>query len=240
MSIEARYALYFAPRRSSGWWRFGARWLGRAAASGEPVEQTGVPGVTLEEFRALTAAPRVYGFHATLKAPFALRDGATRAALIEALAGFCSERASFPLPPLEVERLDDFLALVPLGRESRVNDLAADCVREFDAFRAPVSPAERERYGRRGLSPRQDRYLAQWGYPYVLTEFRFHLTLTGSLDATPPHHVAALIAAARPALAELNAAPLRVDAVSLFEQADPASPFLLRRRFPLRARKRGA
>jgi putative phosphonate metabolism protein len=240
MSIQARYALYFAPPRTSGWWRFGARWLGRDAATGAPVEQTGVPGVTLDEFRALTAAPRAYGFHATLKAPFVLREGTTRKALVEALAVFCSLRAPFPLPPLEVERLDDFLALVPAGRESRVNDLAADCVREFDAFRAPPPPAERERYGRRGLSARQDRYFAQWGYPYVLTEFRFHLTLTGSLDATPPHHMTALIAAARAAVSELNGAPLRVDAVSLFEQTDPASPFLLRRRFPFRARKRRA
>jgi len=240
MSIQARYALVFAPRRTSAWGRFGARWLGRDAASGEPADQIAVAGIAPEAFRALTAAPRAYGFQASLTAPFALRAGATREGLAEALAAFCSRRAPFPLPPLAVERLDDFLAVVPAGRESRINDLAADCVREFDAFRAPLQAAERERYDRQGLSPRQDRYLAQWGDPHVLAEFRFHFALTGSLDAAPPHQVAALITAARDAIAGLGTTPLGVDAVSLLEQADPAGPFRLIRRFPLGARRRRA
>jgi putative phosphonate metabolism protein len=234
----ARYALSFAPRRSSLWWRFGVRWLGWDAASGAPVEQAALPGVAREAFHALTAAPRAQGFHAALKAPFALRDGATPKGLLEALARFCSARSPFSLPPLAAERLGDFLALVPAGRESRVNDLAADCVREFDAFRAPLPTAERHRYGGTGLSPRQERYLAEWGEPYVLTDFRFHLTLTGSLERAPPQLVAALIAAARDALAELDGTRLRVDAVCLFEQPDPQSPFRLAKRVPFRGGRR--
>jgi L-alanine-DL-glutamate epimerase-like enolase superfamily enzyme len=65
----------------------------------------------------------------------------------------------------------------------------------------------------------------------VFAEYRFHLSLTGSLDGTPPHQVTALVAAARDAL---PAAPLRLDAVSLFEPSEPAAPFRLVRRFLLR------
>ena len=230
----ARYALSVAPRRSTLWWRFGTRWLGRDAASGALVEQAAIPGVAREAFHALTSAPRAQGFHATLKAPFALRDGATPEGLLDALARFCSARSPFSLPPLAAERLGGRLALVPVGRESRVNDLAADCVREFDALRAPLPAVERERYSDAGLSPRQERYLAQWGDPYVLTEFRFHLTLTGSLEQVPPQLVAAVIAAARDAVAGLDGTRLRVDAVCLFEQPDPQSPFRLAKRVPFR------
>jgi len=233
-----RYALYFAPRTSSGWWRFGARWLGRDAATGENVEQPAIAGLAPEAFHALTTEPRKYGFHGTLKAPFALREGTTGKALADALARFCRARRSIPLPPLEVKRLDDFLALVPAARASRVNELAADCVREFEPFRAPLAAGELDRRRRKGLSPRQDRYLEEWGHPYVFAEYRFHLTLTGSLEAVVPHEVTALVAAAREALAALRAASLRVDGVCLFEQPEPAAPFQLATRFVFRGATR--
>lgn len=54
-------------------------------------------------------------------------------------------------------------------------------MRDLDAFRAPAAEAELERRRKAGLSPRQDALLAQWGYPYVMEEFRFHMTLTGRL-----------------------------------------------------------
>ncbi len=234
----SRYALYFAPRPPSGWSRFGARWLGRDPATGEPVEQPAIAGVSRETFHALTAAPRKYGFHATLKAPFALREDTTRTKLADAVARFCRARRPIPLPPLEVTRLADFLALVPATREGRVNELAADCVREFEAFRAPLAAAELDRRRRTGLSPRQDRYLEEWGYPYVFAEYRFHLTLTGSLEGAPPHQVTALVTAARDTLAALDAAPLRVDAVCLFEQPEPTASFRLLQRFLLRGARR--
>lgn len=230
----ARHAICFAPRPSSGWWRFGARWLGRDPATGEPVEQPPIAGLPREVFQALTAEPRKHGFHATLKAPFALREGATRKALADALARFCRARRSIPLPPFEVKRLDGVLALVPTAREGRVNELAADCVRELEAFRAPLAAAELDRRRRQGLSPRQDRYLEEWGDPYVFAEYRFHLALTGGLEEASPHQVTALIAAAREAL---PATALQLDALCLFEQPGPTAPFRLVRRFLLGARR---
>ncbi len=231
----SRYALYFAPRPSSGWWRFGARWLGRDPATGEPVAQPAIAGLSREAFHGLTAAPRRYGFHGTLKPPFALREGTSPKGLADALARFCRARRPIPLPPLEVQRLADFLALVPAARAGRVNELAADCVREFETFRAPLAADELDRRRRKGLSPRQDRYLEAWGYPYVFAEYRFHLTLTGGLEAAPPQQVAALVAAARE---QVPAAPLRLDAVALFEQPEPTAPFRLAARFVFRGATR--
>jgi putative phosphonate metabolism protein len=227
-----RHALYFAPAEGSAWWRFGACWLGRDPATGAAVPQPVVPGVEVDAFRALTETPCRYGFHATVKAPFALLAGATREALATALEGFCADRTAFSVPRVTVAQLDDFLALVPLARESRVNDLAADCVREFEPFRAPLEAAEIEQRRRKGLSPRQDRYLEEFGYPFVLAEFRFHLTLTGSLDGAPPQHVAGVRAAAEHAVAALADEPLQFDALALFEQPGRDTPFRLVARFP--------
>jgi Protein of unknown function (DUF1045) len=42
----------------------------------------------------LTNEPRRYGFHATLKAPFCLREPHTEAQLIDALRNFARDRAS--------------------------------------------------------------------------------------------------------------------------------------------------
>jgi putative phosphonate metabolism protein len=228
-----RHAIYFAPAEGSPWWRFGASWLGRDPATGGEVPRPALDGIAPEDLRSLTEAPRRYGFHATVKAPFALRAGATREALAAALERFCAGRAPFALPRFEVARLDDFLALVPTARESRVNDLAADCVREFEPFRAPLDAAELERRRRRGLTPRQDRYLEEFGYPFVLAEYRFHFTLTGSLDDLPPQRVAAVRAGAEQAVVLLEGEPLLLDALALFEQPAREAAFHLVARFPL-------
>lgn len=54
-------------------------------------------------------------------------------------------------------------------------------LRALDRFRAPVSGAERARRRNAGLSPPQEALLAQEGYPKVMEEFRFHMTLTAQL-----------------------------------------------------------
>jgi hypothetical protein len=46
------------------------------------------------------------------------------------------------------------------------------------------------------LTPEQDRLLLAWGYPWVLDEFRFHMSLTGPLNELPPEAQHALQAAA--------------------------------------------
>ena len=76
-----RFAVYFAPEPSSLLHRLGSQWLGRDAFSGGSCIQPGPA-----DLAEMTAEPRRYGFHATLKPPFALKEQLSAAALEAAVA----------------------------------------------------------------------------------------------------------------------------------------------------------
>ena len=79
-----RYAIYFAPSPASALWRFGSRTIGYDAANGMESAPLAPPGCEDMDWMAATDDPRRYGFHATLKAPFSLREKTTAAELIDA------------------------------------------------------------------------------------------------------------------------------------------------------------
>lgn len=219
----ARYALYYAPPATSPWWHLGCRWLGRDAATDEPLPAPRLPGLTPERWRALTAAPRHYGFHATLKAPFALANGHEEASLMAAVAAFVAERKPFVLPPPTVRSLAGFLALRPSAPQVAMDAMAAEAVRAFEPFRAPLAADElRRRAG--GLAPRERALLARWGYPYVFEAYRFHLTLTDALQPDEREAAAGLLGTY---LAPVNGEPLPVEDVCVFGQSRREHPFRL-------------
>ena len=222
-----RYALYFAPAAHHPLWTAGCRWLGRDPESGA-VGEGGPQRVD----------PRRYGFHATLKPPFALREGATRAHLLAALAHFVDERAPFAMPALQVDTLGDFIALRPVDAAATAPDqplrrLADDCVRLFDDLRQPASAAETARRLAAGLDEAQRGNLARWGYAHVFAQWRFHMTLTDALprDAQGERRRDELREAARADFAAALAAPLRCDGVALFVEDAPGADLRLARRF---------
>jgi putative phosphonate metabolism protein len=216
-----RFAIYFAPPRGSTLDRFGCAWLGRDTVTGSPVPRPAVDGLTDDAIQRITAQPARYGLHATLKPPFRLVPGRSAARLREMMAAFAADRARFVLPPLHLGRIGSFLALVPTDPCPEMDRLAADCVKTFDGFRAPADANESRRRRDGGLTPQQESYLDHWGYPYVMSEYRFHITLTGSLDP-------AMLEAARKALAPLVDAAAReaqeVTGISLFVQSN-GEPF---------------
>jgi len=226
-----RLAIYWTPDPDSALGRFGASWLGRDIVSGALLPQPALPGVAADEQQALTQHPRAYGFHATLKPPFALASGQTRAGLIGAVERFAAAHTVFDAPALMLKSISGFLALVPSAPSPAIQQLAADCVAELDAFRAPAPPAEIAERRKAGLTPAQDVHLLRWGYPYVMDQYRFHLTLTQRLDEQQRDR---FISALAPLTAPFCVARLRVDALALFEQPDRAAPFMLVRRFALR------
>jgi putative phosphonate metabolism protein len=224
-----RYAIYFAPTPRSALGRFGQAWLGAGAADNKSL---GVPGISAARSDGIIAEPRVYGFHATLKPPFALVDGRGGADLDHALATFAATRASVRAPALRLAQLDGFWALTLAEPSEAVDRLAADCVVRFDSFRKPPADDELQRRGRAGLTPKQEALLQRWGYPYVFGEFRFHMTLTARLVGAE----AALIGVHLGSLVEpLCRRPLRVGALALFHQAAPGARFRLVRRYPLQS-----
>ena len=205
-----RYAIYVTPRPGplAG---FGAAWLGWDLVAGAPCPHPDLPGLP-RPVAEITATPRKYGFHGTIKPPFRLAAGCDAAALAEDLAAFCAGTAPVVLAGLELRRLGRFLALCPVGETAALEALAAAAVARFDRFRAPPEPAELARRRAQRLTARQEALLQRWGYPHVMEEFRFHMTLTGLL---PPADLAAVEAALAPRLALLLPAPFTVEALTL-------------------------
>jgi putative phosphonate metabolism protein len=224
-SPDQRVALYYAPAEDDPLWRRGNDWLGRDARSGNRRLQPPLAGI--EE---LTAEPRLYGFHATLKPPMRLRDGTTRAAFLDAVAQVAAGVPQFDLPPLRVANLHGFLALREAEPSPALQALADTCVAGVDEFRAPPREGELTRRRRNGLPPAQEAMLVRWGYPYVFATWFFHMTLTRRLSAEEHQRV-------RPAAEEYFAAalrtPRRVAGICVFTQPKPGAAFVLTERMPL-------
>lgn len=173
-----RYAVYYTPPPGPIA-AFGAGWLGWDIAAGRAVPHAPEDYAALPR---LTETPHRYGFHATIKPPFALAEGTDPAALTEAVAALAASVPPARADGLRLSRIGHFLALVPAGDSAEIDALAAAFVTGLDAFRAPQSEADLARRRAAGLSPAQEAHLIRWGYPYVLDEFRFHMTLSGSLS----------------------------------------------------------
>lgn len=224
-----RFAIYFAPGAEDPLWELGTSWLGRDARSGFEMAQPEVPGVSKDHFAELTAAPRGYGFHATLKAPFFLKKGCAFSTLEERCEKFAGELEPVRATDLQVGELGGFLVLVTGNRAAAVHQLAAACVESFDDLRAPPDLEEIRRQ-RADLSESQAALLERWGYPYVMEEFRFHMTLSVPLETEERDSLADF---ARTHFASRLGEDLAIDAISLFAQPDLRAPFREIARFPL-------
>jgi putative phosphonate metabolism protein len=226
--MAPRFALYAAPAADHPLHDLAARWLGWDPETGEEHPAEAAAGLSAARIAELTAEPRKYGFHGTLKPPFHLAADCAEGDLIMALERFAASRAPLRLP-LKAAALGSFLALRPAADIPDLDRLAADCVRDFDRFRAPPSEQELARRRAAGLSERQERYLSDWGYPYVLEEFRLHFTLTGRIADAAERQIVL------EHLAGLTAPALRRDLVleelCLFVQSDPGAKFRVAGRY---------
>jgi putative phosphonate metabolism protein len=228
---EGRYALYWAPAAGSALEGLGAGWLGRDAENGASVPRPAIPGFDPTYLDQITAEPRRYGLHGTLKPPFLLAPGTSLGELEDEITRFAAARAPVTAPPLQIAQVDRFVALIPSSSTASIGSLAQDCVAHFDRFRAPLSPKELERRRALPLTPSQESNLQRWGYPYVAEDFRFHVTLTGSLDASI---AVKLIPELKLFFAPVLAEPLHLRDIVLFTEPAPGAPFQLQRRFSLR------
>ncbi|MDA8350336.1 MAG: DUF1045 domain-containing protein [Pseudomonadota bacterium] len=217
-----RWAVYFSPAPHSPWARAGARWLGRdvdGEACGPPPR---IAGWSVPAWSRVTAAPRRYGWHGTLRAPWRLAQQFDPAELLLALKRIAEEFAPFDLPRLHLGELGGFLALQLVQPCAALQALADACVVRLQPMAAPLTAAERDRYAARGLSAGQQALLHEWGYPYVREEFCFHMTLTDRLDGLSSPQRAELRAAAAASFETLPQ-PLHFDALSLFAEPQPGA-----------------
>jgi putative phosphonate metabolism protein len=228
MANYPRYAIYYAPAPGNVLDRFGAALLGYDAHRG--IDLAFPDGIGIADWHELTRDPRKYGFHATLKAPMALASDKSEDELIAACAGFAEQPRAIPLIKPVVDSLEGFIAIVPADRSTELEALAADCVRDFDPFRAPLTEEDRARRNPARLSPRQRDYLGRWGYPYVFEEFRFHMTLTGRLDDERRGPIVEML---RHRFGKTGVNELVIDRLALFRQNDAGARFQIIGQWPL-------
>jgi len=218
-----RYAIYFVPAADSRLYRYGSSVLGYDCYTGTAVDFPQEFGAGAVNWSELTAAPRPYGFHATLKAPFYLSPSSTERQLVNALQNFAGLGHAIHRFTPTVRLLDGFFAVVPIEAETALDTFAATCTTIFDAYRAPMSPRERARRIASGLNQSQIQNLDRWGYPYVLSEFRFHMTLTGQV---PPNRRRALGASLLGGLDRMRVErSVAIDRLALLKQESAAASF---------------
>jgi putative phosphonate metabolism protein len=232
MSNTPRYAIYYVPARGSELNRFGAALLGYDAFGGDDLPFPEEVVQAVPDWRELTADPRKYGFHATLKAPFILTPGKSEAELFAACNAFAATPRAIPVIKPVVGSISGFIAVIPAEPPPELIRFAADCVTAFDSFRAPLTDADRARRNPPKLSPAQREHLDRWGYPYVMEDFRFHMTLTGRLGSERREPVLAMLKAR---FSALGLATLAIDRIAVFRQDSAASRFRIVNQWELRA-----
>lgn len=226
MSPEARIAIYYAPLPDDPLAGLGNAWLGRDPATGAPIAQPALVGIN-----EMTAEPRRYGFHATLKPPMRLAQGRSWFELLAAVRKVAAGTAPFTLPRLAVKDLQGFLALRDLAPCPALQALADACVERLDPFRAPPSDVELGRRRTLRLSAEQDAMLLRWGYPYVFGTWFFHMTLTRRLSE---QEKAIFLPAAEAYFAPALDSDRQVGDLCVFTQAGPDAPFTIAERVRLR------
>ncbi|MFG6531184.1 MULTISPECIES: DUF1045 domain-containing protein [unclassified Sulfitobacter] len=207
-----RYAIYYTPKGALA--EAGAAWLGWDLARGRAVAH---PEVTGLDVAALTETPRKYGLHATIKPPFVLAEGASADGVLTEFKTLCKRLAPVTLDGLALTPLGRFLALTPAGDTAALNAMAAEVVRGLDTFRAPPTEADLARRRQANLTPVQEANLSQWGYPYVMEAFRFHITLTGKL---PKGDLPQVTAALAPYITPHLPRPFVLNSLTLVGQAE--------------------
>jgi len=228
--MPERFAIYYAPPATGALWEKASTWLGWDAATEERFDGS-LAGIERARLLNLTESAVRYGFHATIKAPMALVDGATEADLRAALTAFAEQHAPVEVGPMQLTLLGGFLAIIPAQQSDAVQDFAAHVVENFDVFRAPMSVKDRAARVAKGLTERQEELLDAYGYPYVFEQFQMHMTLTDRLEEADREPITA---AARTWFGPLAEEPLTIDSISLFHEADRGRPFRRIADFPLR------
>jgi Protein of unknown function (DUF1045) len=229
-----RYAIYFVPPAEGALYRLGSGLIGYDCHSGADLPHPRDAGLPAD-WRELTVAPRCYGFHATLAAPFELSRDYDEAALVRAFAEFGDMAREIPGIDPVVRALGKFVAIVPRDRNAALDRLAVDCVTYFDRFRAPLSAADRARRLTPGLSERERANVDRWGYPYVFADFRFHLTLTGPIGPDRRPHVCDLLT--RLFARRYGGGSVRIDRLALLRQDHGDARFRVRDEAVLRSRE---
>ena len=209
----SRYAIYYIPDLPL--FQIGSDWLGWNSIIGQETTLSA-------DYRRITDRPRKYGFHATVKPPFSLASRSTQGELQDAFHAFCASVSPATGGTLKISRLGRFLAMAQDVQSNEVTELVASTVSNFDKFCAPLSDQDIAKRRQRRLTPQQDALMLRWGYPYVMQEFKFHMTLTGPLA---PNEIDAIEHDANKRFREFLGQPLKIASLALLGEHSESGRF---------------
>ncbi|MEQ8510106.1 MAG: DUF1045 domain-containing protein [Rhodospirillaceae bacterium] len=217
-----RYAVYYVPPKDSALAKFGQEWLGIDIETGASVKQLEINSISSSQFKAITSTPRLYGFHGTLKPPFSLAKNTSPEGLLAATRILARSLSKIEIPPLELAFIGKFLALSPETSSMQLEKLASNCVRALEGFRQRRSEQELAEYRQGKLTVHQEQMLENWGYPYVLEEFRFHMTLTEKTENDVERAI--LMKSAQEKCRDIIGQPIKITEIAVCHQNTPHEP----------------
>ena len=229
MNSFSRYAVYFSPPEESDLFKFASSWLGWDAQNAKKIFHPNFKDL-VSDITELTKKQSCYGFHGTLKPPFALAETKNESELKAAILELSQSTRKFEIPAVNLQLLNGFVAIVATNENNEIKNLAKKCVQELDIFRQPESLEKVQKRRSVGLSQYEEFNLQRWGYPYIMDSFRFHLTLTRRLNPKELKNVMEVLASE---LTEILNTALPVRDICLFGESDTSGNFQIIQRFPL-------
>jgi len=223
-----RFAVYYVPEANSQLGTLGNHWLGWSLADGEFVDRLTDPLVP-KDITTITKRAQKYGFHGTLKPPMRLKTEFGQTEFLSALRQLAANQRPFTIPEMRVKLIGNFLALTPSAPCPLLDQLATNLVVGLDDLRQPPDDLEIAKRASVGLTERQYRLLNKWGYPYVLEEFRFHLTLS---DVLVQDRATAVLHAAKTIFSVAIQSPIQVSDIAAVGESE-TDMFHLIERVPL-------
>ena len=152
------------------------------------------------------------------------------ASLLTAARVFARSLSPIEIPPLKLAIIGKFIALTPITQSAALEKLSAACVRAFEAYRVPLTDEQIANYKKNRLTVHQEQMLEHWGYPYVMEEFRFHMSVTDRIDVASERE--AIMAAMEKLAAPVLGKPVMVHDIVVFAQSSADQPMTPVERIP--------
>ena len=188
MKKYSRYAIYYAPPKESNLEEFGRYWFGWDPINAKSINNkqrinylNGFGIKNLKNIDKNVLIARKYGFHGTLIPPFKLNKNYSTKTLFKKTEKIAKKFKKFKFYKFKLKKINNFYAFVQNKKNNNINKLSNRLVRELFKFRSPLTKKEIDRRNPSKLSKFQLNILYKWGYPYLMSEFKFHMTLASEV-----------------------------------------------------------
>ena len=188
MKKYSRYAIYYAPPKESNLEEFGRYWFGWDPLNAKLINNkrrinylNGFGIKNLKNIDKNVLIAKKYGFHGTLIPPFRLNKNYSTNLLFKKTEDIAKKFKKFKFYKFKLKKINNFYAFVQNKKNNNINKLSNRLVRELFKFRSPLTKKEIDRRNPSKLSKLQLNILYKWGYPYLMSEFNFHMTLASEV-----------------------------------------------------------